>query len=252
MIFRKVRDKLAFEVFGSNRTHLLSRAKFPVIAEEVVALAERLGRPPRVLDAGIGRCRLERYCHHHHDEVDVEWHGIDLLDFRLRLQEKVPAIQRVRGRLEALPYADHAFDAVVCCWVLQHLEDPTRALAEFARVLRPGGTLLLAVPHSPGPVRWVQERVHPAHVRRQRERGTSRFSYLPQIQFFDLPRMRRLLGAIDAEAVRWQGIGVVTGGPIGFLENHAWYYRANLRFGARFPRCTKQLVVVARTSGPRA
>jgi len=48
--------------------------------------------------------------------------------------------------------------------------------------------------------------------------------------------------------VRWQGIGVVTGGPIGFLENHAWYYRANLRFGARFPRCTKQLVVVARTS----
>jgi hypothetical protein len=64
--------------------------------------------------------------------------------------------------------------------------------------------------------------------------------------------MRRLLGAIDAKAVRWQGIGVVTGGPIGFLENHAWYYRANLRFGARFPRCTKQLVVVARTSGPRA
>ena len=105
-----------------------------------------------------------------------------------------------------------------------------------------------AVPHSPGPVRWIQERVHGAHVRRQKEKGTSRFSYLPQIQFFDLPRLRRLLAAIEAEPLRWQGIGVVTGGPIGFLENHAWYYRANLRFGARFPRLTKQLVVVARTA----
>ena len=148
---KKVRDKLAFGVFWSNRTHLLSRAKFPVIADEIIALAGRLGRPPRVLDAGIGRCRLERYCGHHHPEVAIEWHGIDLLDFRLRIYADVPAIQRVQGRLEALPYADDSFDAIACSWVMQHLADPADALAEFARVLRPGGLLLLAVPHSPGP-----------------------------------------------------------------------------------------------------
>ncbi len=43
---------------------------------------------------------------------------------------------------EALPYADAAFDAVVCVDVLEHVADLPRVLAEVARVLRPGGCFL--------------------------------------------------------------------------------------------------------------
>lgn len=43
---------------------------------------------------------------------------------------------------EALPYADAAFDAVVCVDVLEHVADLHRVLAEVARVLRPGGVFL--------------------------------------------------------------------------------------------------------------
>jgi 2-polyprenyl-6-hydroxyphenyl methylase/3-demethylubiquinone-9 3-methyltransferase len=43
---------------------------------------------------------------------------------------------------EALPYADGAFDAVVCVDVLEHVADLDRVLAEVARVLRPGGWFL--------------------------------------------------------------------------------------------------------------
>jgi ArsR family transcriptional regulator len=54
-----------------------------------------------------------------------------------------------RGALEALPIDDAALDAVTCVLVLHHLPAPERALAEAARVLRPGGRLLLTdmMPH---------------------------------------------------------------------------------------------------------
>lgn len=47
------------------------------------------------------------------------------------------------GSLEALPIADAALDAALALLVLHHLADPPAALAEMARVLRPGGRLLL-------------------------------------------------------------------------------------------------------------
>ncbi len=38
----------------------------------------------------------------------------------------------------ALPYADGAFDAALCCVSVQYLTDPVRVFAEVGRVLRPG------------------------------------------------------------------------------------------------------------------
>ncbi len=52
------------------------------------------------------------------------------------------------GALEALPFPDAAFDAVLCSEVFEHLEDPALqgVLRECARVLKPGGMLLGTVP----------------------------------------------------------------------------------------------------------
>jgi ubiquinone/menaquinone biosynthesis C-methylase UbiE len=43
------------------------------------------------------------------------------------------------GDAEALPFADATFDCIVCNFGLYHLPDPDRAIAEAARVLKPGG-----------------------------------------------------------------------------------------------------------------
>jgi SAM-dependent methyltransferase len=45
-----------------------------------------------------------------------------------------------------LPFADDAFDRVIAAEVLEHIPDDAAALAELARVLRPGGTIAVTVP----------------------------------------------------------------------------------------------------------
>lgn len=53
----------------------------------------------------------------------------------------------VQGTGEQLPFADAAFDGVVCCLVIEHTSDPDRVLAEVARVLVTGGRFLLLINH---------------------------------------------------------------------------------------------------------
>jgi SAM-dependent methyltransferase len=48
---------------------------------------------------------------------------------------------------EPLPFVDDAFDDIVASLCLHYLEDWTAPLAELRRVLRPGGRLILSVPH---------------------------------------------------------------------------------------------------------
>jgi SAM-dependent methyltransferase len=66
--------------------------------------------------------------------------------------------------IEALDLPDATFDVVLCTQVLEHVRHPQRALGEIARVLKPGGHLLLTThgvyPHHPDPGdywRWTQQ-----------------------------------------------------------------------------------------------
>jgi SAM-dependent methyltransferase len=62
-------------------------------------------------------------------------------------QRKVPSGDFRIGDLEALPLDDASVDVVVCALALTHLPDLSRAVAEFARVVRPGGRVILSDAH---------------------------------------------------------------------------------------------------------
>ncbi len=59
--------------------------------------------------------------------------------------------QAVAGSLTALPFAAGTFDACLCSEVIEHIPDDVAAIAELARVLKPGSLLLLSVPTPPAP-----------------------------------------------------------------------------------------------------
>jgi ubiquinone/menaquinone biosynthesis C-methylase UbiE len=68
--------------------------------------------------------------------------GVDLAPSLLeKARELAPAIRFEQADARELPFADASFDTVVFDSTLSHVPEPERALAEAARVLRPGGTL---------------------------------------------------------------------------------------------------------------
>jgi len=84
---------------------------------------------------------------------------------------------------ESLPFADATFDAVVSLEGIEHLLLPARCLAEFCRILRPGGMLVLTTPN----VNNLQSRWHYL--------VTGRFSGFR-------PLVRRALAAPEADTVK--------------------------------------------------
>jgi ubiquinone/menaquinone biosynthesis C-methylase UbiE/DNA-binding transcriptional ArsR family regulator len=80
--------------------------------------------------------------------VAVDRSGEMLQAARRRLREW-PNVEVKRGELESLPIADAELDAATLLLVLHHLPDPAAALAEAARVLKPGARLVIAdmLPH---------------------------------------------------------------------------------------------------------
>lgn len=72
--------------------------------------------------------------------------GVDLSAGMVKLAQRLqPELDFVRGDAEALPFEDESFDAVVANFAILHVGRPERAVAEFARVLAPGGRLALSV-----------------------------------------------------------------------------------------------------------
>jgi SAM-dependent methyltransferase len=77
------------------------------------------------------------------------------------------------GHAGALPFHDHALDYVIASHVLEHVANPVAALAEWYRVLRPGGIIYLVVPDRRATWEHRRELTPVAHMLDDFVRGTT-------------------------------------------------------------------------------
>jgi SAM-dependent methyltransferase len=113
----------------------------------------------------------------------------------------------INGAGECLPFADASFDLAIAWDVVEHVQNPALLLAELARVLRPGGRVLLTVinrfayrdPHYHLPLlNWLPRSLAEAIIeRRGRSKRRSDFSdrqKLSEMHYYTMPGFRKLAG----------------------------------------------------------
>jgi SAM-dependent methyltransferase len=159
------------------------------IADRVVELAlAACASPNRVLDVGSGTGYLLRSLAARLPDA-VALSGVDLAPAMVAAATAAtddPRLSFTVGPAEKLPYPDGLFDLAVSTTSFDHWRDQAAGLAECARVLRPGGTLVLCDQFS----RWLT----PTMIGSRRGKARTR------------RRATALLGGAGFGAPRWHSV----------------------------------------------
>ena len=142
----------------------------------------------------------------------------------------------VQANVESLPFPDGSFDVVLCTQVIEHLLAPGDGVRELARVLRPGGTLVLTTDSSRNFVTRALNAPHDAAVALLRLRGRRLKVHFPHATFapdevvqlvkdaglrpqrvetfrfhlewpFDRPALQQMLNRLEDALPRGHGLG---------------------------------------------
>lgn len=141
MNFMQSTDNYRKHTTGSSLQKLLIDNFYKTFFSEVSKL-----QPDSVLDVGCGEgFTLQKLKDR---GIGRKLEGIEYLDRAIEIGSKIhPALTLKQGDIYKLPYHDNAFDVVLCTEVLEHLEDPGKALKEIKRVAKK--YCVISVPNEP-------------------------------------------------------------------------------------------------------
>jgi SAM-dependent methyltransferase len=132
----------------------------PEYEEQIVPLAaDELAGAASVLDIGCGDGQISRMLAARGQRVvgvDPTWNQIRVA------HERGGGPGYVRAAADVLPFPDASFDAAVACLVFEHIDAVDAAIAEVARVVRPGGRFSFFLNHpllqTPGSG-WIDDQI---------------------------------------------------------------------------------------------
>lgn len=180
------------------------------IEDAIASFAQAIPAGMQVLDAGAGEGQYASYFgRHRYVGVDL---GIGDAGWSYQALDAV-------ADLTALPFSDSSFDAAINVVTLEHVQEPKAVLCEIARVLRPGGRLLLITPHE-----WEEHQQPHDYYRYTRYglayllqcSGFRSFSVDPVGGFFRL-LSRRLLNGVQFFPAPLAPLAALLFGPLAML-----------------------------------
>ena len=174
------------------------RGYHALIDDLEVRVTEPFARGARVLEVGCGTgLILERIA-----RVAEKAVGIDLSPGMLE-QARARGLDVHEGSATELPFDDCSFDLAYSFKVLAHVPDIEKALAEMARVVRPGGTILAEF-YNPWSLRYLAKRLGPAGL--ISENTTEAAVYTR----FDSPERIKQILPVSTRLEGFRGVRVVT------------------------------------------
>lgn len=98
-------------------------------------VSDEIGSESVVLDAGAGK---KPYAHY--------FNKFNYISLDLKREKTSGVNLDIYGDLHNIPIKSESIDVVICIQVLQYIQDPTRVLQDFFRILKPKGKLFLSAP----------------------------------------------------------------------------------------------------------
>lgn len=110
-------------------------------------MLQSLPEGTRLLDAGAGESRFKKYGKHleYVTQDFCEYTGVGDGQALQTSKWDTHNIDIISDIIN-IPVEASSFDAILCSEVFEHIPEPDMAIKEFARILRPGGTLILTAP----------------------------------------------------------------------------------------------------------
>jgi len=141
----EVRDHDLWEAHADWWIDGFTEGADPEYVEQILPLAAaELAGFERVLDLGCGDGQISRLL----AGAGARVVGVDSTWNQIRVAyERAGGAAYARSEAAELPFVDGSFDAVVACLVFEHIDDVEDAIAEVARVLRPGGQFSFFLNH---------------------------------------------------------------------------------------------------------
>lgn len=134
------------EEFGNlRRFNLVQHSRFETVLRYLPS------HSPTILDWGCGDgalsyhllARCDRLTGTDTEETGLQWFRKNLEKY----QDSFELLQLPLDNAYHIDRPDHSFDSIVCSEVIEHVQSPERMVAEFARLLKPGGTVVITTPY---------------------------------------------------------------------------------------------------------
>ncbi len=224
-------------------SELLKQTKYPIRALRYwwmhFVIQDDIKHPDKsvtVVDVGCDTGIIKRFIP---PVKNSHWIGLDIITTRTGLEAAGYDEIHQCDFDEGLPLADNSADIVICSHVLEHLPRPDFTMGELARILKPGGMLLVGVPVTPKFIaRFRQKQMQKQLRTGKRKRGQ-------HIHIFWVKRLKKL--AEDNGLIVEFSTGTALIRKKGSrLENYALWIRLNQIWAAIFPSLGQELCVQIR------